>query len=173
MDGSISILHTYKASSKEMRSHFENFPMTTVSKWPLPPACFGDFCVGIPTQCHLLLLLSHQNEVLWLIVFVRFLIIIIIIIIIIIFLLFFLSARFLGHLWCDLFQTSHMNRASLKRVHSTFEIFKMAAISKWPPFVTFTILHDFSELDGSISIILHTSIEHHSKRCIQLLKIST
>ena len=44
-------------------------------------------------------------------------------------------------------EISHMNRASLKGVHSTFEIFKMAAISKWPPFLTITILPDFSEMD--------------------------
>ena len=64
--------------------------------------------------------------------------------------------RLLGIGWTDLDQTSHMNRASLKGVHSTFEIFKMAAISKWPPFLTITILHDYSELDGPISIKLHT-----------------
>ena len=64
--------------------------------------------------------------------------------------------RFLGNGLTDLDQTSHMNRVSLKEVHSTFEIFKMAAISKWPPFLTINILHDYSELDGPISLKLHT-----------------
>ena len=65
-------------------------------------------------------------------------------------------ARLLGTGWTNLNQISHMNRASLKGVHSTFEFFKMAAILKWPPFLTITILHDYSESDEPISINLHT-----------------
>ena len=56
--------------------------------------------------------------------------------------------RFLGNGWTDLNQTSHMNRTSLRGVHLTFEIFKMAAISKWLPFL------DFSEITCAISIKL-------------------
>ena len=55
--------------------------------------------------------------------------------------------QFLENGWTDLNQISHMNRASLKGVHPTFEIFKMATVSNWPPFLTIIILHDFSEID--------------------------
>jgi hypothetical protein len=55
--------------------------------------------------------------------------------------------RLLGIGWTDLHQTSQINRASLKGMHSTFEILQMAAISKWPPFLTITILPDFSEMN--------------------------
>ena len=64
--------------------------------------------------------------------------------------------RFLANGLTDLDQTSHMNRVSLKEVHSTCEICKMAAISKWSPFLIITILHDYSELDEPISIKLYT-----------------
>ena len=80
--------------------------------------------------------------------------------------------RLLGSGWTDLDQTSHMNRTSLKGLHSTFEMFKMATISKWPPFLTFTKLHDYSELDRPNLIKLHISIEHHLEGCIQHLKFS-
>ena len=63
---------------------------------------------------------------------------------------FYYITQLLGIGLIDLNQTSYMNRASLKGMYSTFEIFKMAAISKWPPFLTITILHDYSELDGPI-----------------------
>ena len=110
-----------------------------VANWYL---LFESHVMALLNISYLVILIMAPKRSLWDILFLLcfFLLFLLLLLLLLLFLLFpffssasILSCTFPGNRTANPFETWQKNRSSLKVVHFVFIIFKMAAISKWPP----------------------------------------